>query len=187
MSDAERLRWEARYREEGIRLMAPSSLVTALDDLLPRHGRALDLAGGTGRHALWLARRGLDVTLADIAKTATILAAEQAQAAGLPLHTAVVDADTDLLPDGPWDLILTFHYLNRSLFPVLPGLLSLGGLLVVVQPTRTNLERHPHPSFAYLLADGELPSLVKGLTIRRYDEGWSAEGRHEALIVAQRR
>jgi hypothetical protein len=37
-----------------------------------------------------------------------------------------------------------------------------------------------------VLEDGELPSLVRGLEIVRLEEGWLAEGRHEARVVARR-
>jgi ubiquinone/menaquinone biosynthesis C-methylase UbiE len=56
--------------------------LTGLDDLLPRRGRALDVAGGTGRHALWLARRGLDTTLADVPQVALEKAAAAASEEG---------------------------------------------------------------------------------------------------------
>jgi hypothetical protein len=66
MAEADRRRWDARYREHEPGLRQPSGSLVALADLLPHAGRALDVAGGTGRHALFLAQRGLDVTLADI-------------------------------------------------------------------------------------------------------------------------
>lgn len=38
----------------------------------------------------------------------------------------------------------------------------------------------------FLLQDRELPKLVTGLEVLRYDEGWLAEGQHDAVIVARR-
>jgi hypothetical protein len=61
-----------------------------------------------------------------------------------------------------------------------------GGLLVVVHPTRANLERHGKPGPDFLLDDGELLGLVSSLEIRRYDEGWRDDGRGEARLVARR-
>ena len=87
MAEADRRKWDARYRERGAGLREPSGFLDALDDLLPRRGRALDVAGGTGRHALWLARRGLDVTLADISGVALEVAREEAGRAGLMVRT----------------------------------------------------------------------------------------------------
>ena len=64
--------------------------------------------------------------------------------------------------------------------------LKPGGRAVVVQPTRSNLERHKRPSEAYLLEDDELPDLLEGLQILHYQQGWLDEGRHDAVAVAQR-
>ncbi|MCO5169092.1 MAG: class I SAM-dependent methyltransferase [Planctomycetes bacterium] len=188
MGDADRERWDARYREQGPCAAAPSALVTALDDLLPRRGRALDVAGGAGRHAVWLARRGLDVTLVDVSPVGVDLARAAAAAAGVALDAFALDLERDPLPGGPWDVIVDFHYLQRDLFPAFARLLAPGGVLVFVQPTRTNLERHPRPGPAHLLDDGEAARLAAGLPLEvlRLDEGWLAEGRHEARLVARR-
>ena len=86
----------------------------------------------------------------------------------------------------PWDLILSVHFLHRSLFPVFPGILQRGGTLLVIHPTQTNLQRHEKPPARFLLEDGELPKLVEGLEIVYYEEGWLVEGRHDAVLVARR-
>lgn len=188
MGDADRARWDARYREEGPCAREPSPLITALDDVLPRRGRALDVAGGAGRHALWLVRRGLEVTLVDVSPVGVDLARQAADAAGLALDARALDLEHDPLPGGPWDLILDFHYLQRGLFTAFARALAPGGLLVFVQPTRTNLERHPRPGPAHLLEPGELARLAPSLPLEvvRLDEGWLDEGRHEARLVARR-
>ena len=185
MSDDDRTRWNERYASD-VTPRAPSALITTLDADLPRRGRALDLAGGTGRHALWLAQRGMDVTLLDISDVALQIAREHARAAGVSLHTIATDLETQPMPQGPWDLIVSFHYLQHALFDVFPSILAAGGLLLFVQPTVSNLARHPRPGAPFLLDDGELPTLVRGLDVVRYDEGWLSEGRHEARLLARR-
>ena len=82
MAVADRRTWDARYRAHEPGLRQPSSSLLAVADLMPLGGRALDVAGGTGRHALWLARRGLDVTLADLSGVALELARREAARAG---------------------------------------------------------------------------------------------------------
>ena len=187
MSDDDRQTWDARYRAAApAETMPPSSLVTELDSLLPRRGRALDLAGGRGRQAIWLAQRGLDVTLVDVSGVGLELAGKAAESAGAAVKCEQVDLAAAPFPAGPWDLILSFHYLQRSLFGEFPKALAPGGLLVFVQPTKRNLERHARPSARFLLEEGELKGLVQGLEIVRYDEGWLQEGRHEARIVARK-
>lgn len=184
MAEADRDRWNARWRGEDDRPPAPWLL--ALDALLPRRGRALDVAGGLGRHALWLARRGLAVTLADVSDAALARAAGAARAEGLSLVTVRTDLEVEPLPAGPFDLVLCTYFLHRPLFAAFPGILAPGGLLVAAHATRTNLTRHPRPGPRHVLEDGELPGLVQGLEIVRAEEGWLEAGRHEARVVARR-
>jgi SAM-dependent methyltransferase len=187
MAEADRERWDARYRAESMAPRGPSPSLVALADLLPTLGRALDVAGGTGRHALWLAARGLDVTLADISGVALERASQEARRLGLPLRTMEIDLEAEGLPGGPWELILCAYFLWRPLFATAPAALAPGGTLVAIHPTRSNLQRHERPGPAYLLEDGELPGLVRPLEIVRSEEGWTAEGRREARLVARRR
>jgi SAM-dependent methyltransferase len=181
--DEDRQRWNTRYREQAA-AREPSSFLRSLADRLPTTGRALDVAGGPGHDALWLARRGLDVTLTDVSDVALERAAESAREAGLSLRLQRVDLETEPLPPGPYALVLCQGYLWRPLFAEFPRVLAPGGLLVFAQPTRSNLQRHPHPSARFLLEDGELPRLLQGLDLVSYTEGWTEEGRHEARLVA---
>jgi SAM-dependent methyltransferase len=185
VAEGDRERWNARYREEE-RSAAPSPFVVSLDAVLPRAGRALDVAGGTGRHALWLARRGLEVTLADVSDEALARAAEAARAERLPLRTVRLDLEVAALPAGPWRLVLCTYFLHRPLLAEAGATLAPGGLIVVAHPTRTNLERHARPGPEHLLGEGELPALVRGLEILRHEEAWFETGRHEARLVARR-
>ena len=181
-----RERWNQRYRE-GAGAAEPSSFLTgAAAEFLPSSGKALDLAGGAGRHALWLARRGLAVTLCDVAEEGLKIAEGRAAAQGLELATLARDVEADGAPAGPWDVVLSFHYLWRPLFAELPRLLRPGGVVVYCQPTMRNLEKNPRPSARFLLEDGELAGLVPPeLEVLSLEEGWHGD-RHEARLVARR-
>ncbi|MGE0712063.1 MAG: class I SAM-dependent methyltransferase [Planctomycetota bacterium] len=188
----DRERWDARYRELDAELGAasrpPARFLELAAGLLPGAGRALDLAGGDGRNALWLAARGLEVTLADVSPVALARAERLAAAGGQRLRTVACDLEREPPPAGPWDVVLCFHYLQRDLFPDIAWALAPGGVLLFCQPTRRNLERHPRPSARFLLEEGELPALIPPvLEVLRLEEGWLEEGRHEARVVARRR
>ena len=187
MGPTDRERWNTRWAAEA-EVGAPSPFLLSLEPLLPRAGRALDLAGGAGRNALWLAARGLEVTLADVSGVALSRAGAEARARRLPLALAEVDLLAAPPPPGPWDLLVCTYFLHRPLFPLLRGLLSPGGLLAFAHATRQNLERHPRPGPAHLLDDGELAALAPGLglEILSLTEGWSEAGRHEARLLARR-
>lgn len=190
MARFDRDKWDERYRAR--RLEPRSSEASMwLDDIaedLPRSGRALDVAGGAGRNALWLARHGLDTTVADVSPVGLKLAVERAEAEGLKLHTLEVDLAEAPFPAGPWDVIASFLFLQRSLFPAMVEALRPGGWLVFLQPTVTNLERHPKPPRRFLLEPGELGALLAPLPIEivRLEEKWQASGHHEARLLAHR-
>jgi tellurite methyltransferase len=175
----DRERWDARHASGP---SAPSAFVTGVVDLLPKQGRALDLAGGTGRNGVVLARHGLDVTVADVSPVGL----GHARAAGLA--TLELDLTQDV-PAGPWDVILVCHFLDRAVWAQLPGLMAPGGWLALCHPTRTNLRRNAQPSERFLLEDREIYRLFPGLDPVLLAEGWFADGgneRHEARIVARR-
>ncbi len=189
MLDRDRDKWDAIHRERGYSASSLSDRVVACEALLPRpQGSALDVAGGTGRHSLWLARCGFDVTLTDISQVALQIASAEARERNVTLTTIHTDLEEDPFPTGPWDVIVCTNYLHRPLFASFAETLSPRGVLIFAQPTRRNLERHPRPSARFLLEEGELSELViqSGLDIVLAEEKWSPDGRHEAFVIAKR-
>jgi len=189
MSNVDREKWDARYREQGVESRTPHAFLTGLASVLPRQGRALDVAGGSGRNAIWLAQRGLAVTLVDISLEGLALAKAEAVAVGVTLDLVLADLEVDPLPPGPYDVVFSANFLRRPLFGEFPRILAPGGALVFIQPTRKNLERNPRPPAPFLLEDAELPSLVQGLELETYEETWfpSSDGqRHEAHLLARK-
>lgn len=191
MSSDAATRWDRRHAARGLQPRPPAGILSALAHLLPGAGRALDLAGGDGRNSLWLAQRGLEVTLADVSTVGLELARRRLEGAGHRLRTVQVDLEDPAVPwpaplDTAWDLVLVSDFLSRPLLRAVPAHLVPGGVLVVSHPTRRNLQRHPHPSARFLLDEGELPTLIGDLTVVHHDSDWRADGRHLAWLVARR-
>jgi SAM-dependent methyltransferase len=180
----DRAYWNQRYAG-GPWTEEPSPWLITNAHLLPQSGRALDIAGGTGRNAIWLAEQNWDVTIVDVSDVALKLAADRAKKLDLLLTTTLNDLSTDPLPGGPWDLVIVFHYLEREFLPGIESVLRPGGMLVGALATITNLERNHRPPPPYLLEDGELPSLIGELEMLVYEEGW-LDDRHDARFVARR-
>lgn len=120
---------------------------------LVRGTRVLDLAGGAGRNALWLAAHGMRVVIAD----------RDAQAmAGLHAEPGIETVTCDL-EDGPWpwpdtsfDALVVANYLYRPRWPELVGCLKPGGILIY-RTFMTGHERFGRPSRpAFLLHPDEL-------------------------------
>jgi len=188
MAPSDRQKWNRKYQHGGHRSAEPSALLVAQTERLPRAGRALDVAGGAGRNAIWLAQRGWSATVVDVSDVALAMARKSARAARISLETMQVDLEAEAFPCGPWDLIVSVHYLQRSLFARFASELADDGMLFAVQPTLSNLERNARPSRRYLLAPGELEALSSeaGLHTLWYQEGWTEEGRHQAALMARK-
>lgn len=187
MPQFDRDKWNRKFSEDTTRWTTPSRVAERIGRFLPTSGRAIDIAGGIGRHSIWLAEHGLDVTLADISDVGIDMARAQANRSGVRLNTLAVDLEEEPFPAGPWDVIFSHHFLHRDLFPEFANALTAGGRLAVIQPTFRNLERHNRPPRPFLLEEGELRTLAGPLEIIHYEEGWLEEDRHEAVMVAEQR
>lgn len=144
---------------------------------LPR-GRALDVAAGTGRNALYLAAHGWTVEAIDRDDEVLTTLAHAAHHRNLTmLTTRRVDLETDQdlsrdLPKERYDLILVFFYLSRPLFPYLLQALRPGGMLLYETFLIENHLRHQHPRRReFCLTHNELLKLSGGLRVLHYDEG----------------
>ena len=156
-------------------------------DLLPVSGRALDLACGRGRHALWLAERGLEVLAVDRDGDAIDAVRGEAAHRALRVTGEVNDLETGHVTFGTnrFDLIVVVHYLHRPLFPALVAALCRGGLLICETFTRAQALRGKPTNPDFLLEPGELRRLVEPLEIVDYREGVFEE-RDVASVVARR-
>lgn len=193
VSAADRDKWNARHREAEASQSTrpPRAFLVDLEPILQRDGRALDIAGGRGFEAVWLASRGLDTTLVDTSTVALEHARARASRAGVALTTLELDLQTEPLPPGPWTVVTCFDYLQRELFAAIRDQLEPGGLVLFAGATKTNLERHAHPSARFLLELGEGPELVAppGTDMVRMlvQEDWFSDtGRHECRVVARK-
>ncbi|MBI3031662.1 MAG: methyltransferase domain-containing protein [Candidatus Rokubacteria bacterium] len=160
----------------------PSPWLAEVEDWLPPSGRALDLATGAGRNAVWLALRGLEVTAVDRLPDALERAERLAQRLGESLMTRVADLRRpEERPGGSWDLVCVFRYLNRDLFPWIRAAVSPGGIIVfetfVGEPPGAEGPKRP----ANRLHPGELKAAFDGFEILR-----AREAEDLASIVARR-
>lgn len=185
MSEAERKHWNHRYTTEGPRSTEPAAFLVEIADYIPASSTILDVGGGNGRNAIWLARRGHRVTIADISESGLELARRAAAEDGLSISTIAMDFDTDPVPSGPWDVIVDFHFIKRYLFPEFPKVTKPGGLIIFCRATVRNLERNQRPPRPYLLDVGEGWDLLEGYELLVAREGWSVEGRHEFEALAR--
>jgi SAM-dependent methyltransferase len=150
---------------------APSPFILEHAALAPA-GPVLDVACGSGRHALALARtmgRAVDAIDRDRERCARL--ATVARAEGLPVRVVCADLEHLPLPAGRYAMVVDSLYLDRALVPALIAALRPGGLLLfetfVFEQLATGHPRNP----AFVLGPNELLELAAGLRVLAYREG----------------
>jgi SAM-dependent methyltransferase len=135
--------WDQRYRERDLVWSAePNVFVEGeVGDLPP--GRALDLAAGEGRNAIWLARRGWDVEAVEFSPVAIDKGRALAEREGVAVAWTLADLTAEPDLDAA-DLVLHvyLHLPPPAAERVLrhaAALVAPGGTLLVVAHARRNL------------------------------------------------
>jgi SAM-dependent methyltransferase len=147
----------------------PSAWIVKYAPLIRSGGHVLDLACGSGRHAIWLAAQGYLVDAID--RDATAMAAM----AGLDnIHTQLADleATTAYQFTQQYDGIVVSRYLYRPLLPRLAAILKPGGVLIYETFMQGN-ERYGKPSNPdFLLQPNELLThYAESLRIAAFKQG----------------
>jgi 2-polyprenyl-3-methyl-5-hydroxy-6-metoxy-1,4-benzoquinol methylase len=154
--------------------------------LLPK-GRVLDVAMGSGRNAVYLAKLGFEVEGVDISAEAVDNAVTLARKNNIDLNAKVRDLEKNYqIEKGAYDIIICFNYLQRSLMPQIKEGLRTGGMLVyetyLIDQPRFGKPRNPD----YLLKHNELLEIFRGFRCLRYREGIIENRKAVAGIVAEK-
>jgi tellurite methyltransferase len=178
--------WDERYRAQSGVGPATPLLIDIAGSVIrraPSPGRALDLACGSGRNALWLAEQGWQVTAVDGSRAAIGLLSSRdpqidARVADLEKHEYLIEPDS-------WDLIAICYYLQRDLFaPAKRGVVPGGIVLAIVHIPGPGEGLTP-----FRLAPGELASYFDGFEILHSFEGPPRDPVHHMRVaeIAARR
>jgi SAM-dependent methyltransferase len=136
--------WDERYaaRDQTF-VRGPNPFVEAELSAVPP-GRALELAAGEGRHAVWLASAGWKVAAVDFSEVGLRRAQARARSEGHAVDFVLADVHTLRLPPRRFDLILATCFHPRpaervSLYPAMARALAPGGSLLLVSYDMANL------------------------------------------------
>jgi SAM-dependent methyltransferase len=192
--------WDDRYRDREWLWTVEANRFVVQETAGLTPGRALDLAAGEGRNAVWLAKQGWEVTAVDFSGVALGRASDLAGLEGVSITTVEADLSKYSPGAGGFDLVvLAYLHLPPGLFrDVLTrakSALADGGTIVIVGHDLTNIEHGcggPQSSEVLytpedLVADlGDL-EIVKAEKVDRPYE--SEEGNFtaiDALVVARK-
>jgi 2-polyprenyl-3-methyl-5-hydroxy-6-metoxy-1,4-benzoquinol methylase len=144
-------------------------------------GRALDIATGKGRNAIFLAERGFEVVAVDISPVALAEGRKHAAERGLSISWQQADLEAIELPENCYDLIVNINYLQRTLVPQLKAALKIGGH-VIFETYLIDQQMIGHPKNPeYLLRYNELLDLFDGFRVLYYREGRFRENGEDAF------
>ena len=199
-TDSKRESWNRRYAEsDRIPASAPSRfLVAEVEGLAP--GRALDLACGSGRNAVWLAEQGWRVTAVDFSEVGLHVARTLAAARGASVDWLEADVTEWVPPARAYDLVCVLYMqlpaaerrlvLGRAAEAVAPG----GTMLVLGHDLLNLTEGWGGPKYPEVLfTPDDVAREIDGLRLERatrvkrpVEDGGVVHEAIDALVRARR-
>jgi 2-polyprenyl-3-methyl-5-hydroxy-6-metoxy-1,4-benzoquinol methylase len=143
----DRADWNERYAAEELLWGAePNRFVAEEFRDVPPRGRALDLACGEGRNAIWLAKLGWVVTAVDYSQVALDRACRLAAEQHADIEWIEADVTSFAPAAGAFQLVLIAYLQvpqtdSRAVLAHAAAALGLGGTLFMVGHARLNLEQ----------------------------------------------
>jgi len=175
----DRHQWDARYGgEELVWTSTPNQfLVSEVADLAP--GRAVDLACGEGRNAVWLAEQGWQVTGVDFSRVGLAKGRRLAEMRKVEVTWVESAVQEWVPPSEGFDLVAVFYLQlpqpERTVaLEVAASALAPGGTLLVVAHDRDNLTRGfggpPNPEVLYDVTDVTDIAHAVGFKVERAEQ-----------------
>jgi len=187
LSRADLEKWDSRYRDGAYASRTHATRLVERFASGLAAGRALDVAAGTGRNALFLARLGFEVDAVDISGVGLSRMAAEASARQLEVRAFEADLEHGI-PETPgigacYDLIVMTRYVNLPLVDSLIDRLADGGIFISEQHLKTGHDVVGPKSPEFRLAPNALLDAARRLRIHYYREGLvtDPDGRRAAL------
>ena len=192
LSQADKERWDSRYLGGAYETRRrPSTLLVQWLERLEfsaSERKALDLACGAGRNALYLARRGWQVDAVDISTVALERLGAAATAERLPVNCIHLDLDSAAMAvqgfsGQSYDLAVMMRYTDLALVRSLPPAVSMGGYVIVEKHMETEAVVAGPRNSRFRVATGALRRAADKFEVVHYHEGivTDPDGRDVAL------
>lgn len=179
-------KWDEKYRAKAFAKGAGPNPFLKKNIRLLGQGRALDIAAGTGRNAVFLAQNGWTVEAVDISRVGLKKGQQWARQNHVAIRTICADLDSYPFEKERYDLIANFYFLDRRLIPKMKRGLKMGGKIIfetyVANPEAKNSETPSNGK--YLLRANELLTRFRDFRILFYREGIFHEGGKKRAIAS---
>lgn len=164
--------WDERFdRAMYLYGKAPVAFLKEKIEILKK-GKALCLAAGEGRNAVYLAEQGFEVTALDASKKGLEKCTALARERGVPVKTVVADLSGYDMGKEQYDLITDFYYHDPNMFPGIMAALKPGGMFIMqnfsIDQPKTNRFGPENPD--YLVKPNEVLKHFTGYRILHYED-----------------
>lgn len=183
MSQVDREKWNQRYASGDYRKTNPVDLLHEWGPKL-QTGKALDIACGAGRNAIYLAELGFKVDAIDISAEGLKLAQQDAETRQLAVNWIEQDFDEKPGIEGSYDLIIVFWFVNMELISRLSRQLNPGGRLISMQHLAADGELAGPKTNRFRIQPDELKNAIGELQIEYYHEGLQTDADGDRLATA---
>lgn len=164
--------WNERYANGEHTTIEPHKLLVEwVQKLKGRY--ALDIACGAGRHSIFLAQHGWQITGVDSSEVGILITQARAIESDVSVKTVIADLEKGEFTIYPnnYDLICDFYYLQRDLFPkIKDGIRSGGTFIAAIHIVGAKKENGEDMNPAFLMEENELRELFKDWEIAHYYE-----------------
>lgn len=189
--EGDRMRWNNRYKSRDYLYgKEPINFLKENINLLTK-GKALVLAMGEGRNAVYLAKNGFNVDGCDISDVAVKKSKQLAKENNVRINAMIADLEHYIIPPNKYDLITCFYYTQRDLIPQIKEGVKAGGMVMFETYTIDQLNYGPGApgprNPAYLLKRNELLNLFSDFHIIYYREGEIAKNKTVASLIARKK
>lgn len=171
MQLSSREKWDQRYGDpDYVPNKDPIPFLSEKIGILGK-GRALCLAAGAGRNAVYLAERGFEVVAVDISSEGLRWCGELAREKGVEVDTVGSDLLEYDMGSKEYDLITMFYYYQPELFPAIKTALKPGGVFIfqTFSIDQLEFERGPRDP-AHLVKPNELLPAFADFRLRLYED-----------------
>lgn len=194
MTDSIKNKWEKHYSSDVIdhnESLLPAEVLLNHQHLLPKSGKALDLACGLGANALCLAENHLTTSAWDISLSALEKLALQAKSRNLKITVENRDISARPPEVDSFDVIVVSRFLVRDLILPIKNAIKSNGLIFYQTFTKEKVNKSGPRNPDYLLDENELLHSFKDWKILLYrEEGLTGNTnlgfRNQAMLVAQK-
>lgn len=184
--EQDRTHWDALYTKNTGYVFGkePAELLREQVDILPV-GRALDIAMGEGRNAVFLAKKGFVVDGVDLSEVALRKAKRLARENNVDITTINADLNHYTIKPDTYEVIVNIDFLLRSLVPEIRKGLKRGGVVVFETLTVDHLKNPKGQGIRrdWLLNKGELREFFKDYQILYYAETNDGETAKASIVA----